>query len=49
MEDPLRTLGPYKLIRKIGRGAFGVVWLAEKRTAITSSLVALKLPLDAEI
>jgi serine/threonine protein kinase len=39
-----RKLGPYTLIEKIGRGAFGVVWLAEKRGAIVTTRLALKLP-----
>jgi serine/threonine protein kinase len=39
-----RRLGPYTLIAKIGRGAFGVVWLAEKRGAIITTRLALKLP-----
>lgn len=38
-----RKLGPYTLIEKIGRGAFGVVWLAEKRGAIITTRLALKL------
>jgi serine/threonine protein kinase len=38
-----RQLGPYTLIEKIGRGAFGVVWLAEKRGAIITTRLALKL------
>src|SRR5437763_2580638 len=49
MEDPPRQFGPYTLIRKIGRGAFGVVWLAEKRTAIATTRFALKLARDEDI
>src|ERR1043165_8105281 len=40
---------PSTLIDKIGRGAFGVVWLAERRTTITTTKVALKMPLDEDI
>lgn len=43
------TIGPYTLISKLGQGAFGVVWLAERRTAITTTKVAIKLPLDSDI
>lgn len=49
MEETLRTLGPYKLIKELGRGAFGDVWLAERQTAIATTRVALKLPRDEDI
>ncbi|MBA2732129.1 MAG: SUMF1/EgtB/PvdO family nonheme iron enzyme [Acidobacteria bacterium] len=39
-------IGPYTLISKLGRGTFGVVWLAEKRTSLAVTKVALKLPND---
>ena len=42
-------IGPYVLVSKLGRGAFGVVWLAERRTTITTTKVALKMPLDEDI
>jgi serine/threonine protein kinase len=42
-------IGPYTLISKLGRGAFGVVWLAEKRTRFTSTKFALKLPRDEDV
>ena len=49
MTEPIRKLGPYTLVNKIGRGGFGVVWLAEKRTAIAITQFALKLPRDEDI
>jgi eukaryotic-like serine/threonine-protein kinase len=49
MEEAPRQFGPYVLVRKIGHGAFGVVWLAEKRTAIATTRFALKLARDEEI
>lgn len=42
-------IGPYVLVDKLGRGAFGVVWLAEKRGAILTSQVALKMPNDEDV
>lgn len=42
-------IGPYVLVSKLGRGAFGVVWLAEKRTAITTTKVAIKIPNDEDV
>ncbi|MGI8468674.1 MAG: hypothetical protein ACR2N3_09490 [Pyrinomonadaceae bacterium] len=42
-------IGPYTLISKLGKGAFGVVWLAERRTQITTTNAAVKIPIDEEI
>jgi serine/threonine protein kinase len=49
MEEPLHKIGPYNLVNKLGHGTFGVVWLAEKQTAIATTRVALKLPRDVDI
>lgn len=40
------NIGPYTLVKQLGRGAFGVVWLAERRGAIATTQVALKVTLD---
>jgi predicted ATPase len=42
------SIGPYTLLRTLGRGAFGEVWLAEKRSSLLTTKAALKLPLVAE-
>lgn len=39
-------IGPYTLISKLGSGAYGIVWLAERRTAITTTQVAIKIPIN---
>lgn len=41
-------IGPYTLVKQLGRGAFGLVWLAERRGAFATTQVALKLALDEE-
>jgi serine/threonine protein kinase len=43
------SIGPYTLVSKLGRGAFGVVWLAEKRSVLATTKVALKLPNDEDV
>lgn len=42
-------IGPYILVKKLGRGNFGVVWLAEHRTSVVTTQVALKLPIEEDI
>jgi serine/threonine protein kinase len=44
-----RQIGGYTLLRKLGRGGFGEVWLAEKRSQFVTKKVAVKLPLDEQI
>lgn len=44
-----QKIGPYILIECIGKGGFAVVWLAERRTPITSTKVAIKFPYDDAI
>ena len=38
-------VGPYRLIKELGRGGMGVVWLAERADGQHSRQVALKMPL----
>src|SRR2546426_660172 len=40
-------IGPYSLLRNLGRGAFGEVWLAQKRSTLITTQVAIKLPTNA--
>ena len=44
-----QQIGPYTLIRRIGRGGFGEVWLAERRSQFFSKKLAIKLPLDEQV
>lgn len=41
---PDDLIGPYRLIREIGRGGMGAVWLAERADGSLKRRVALKLP-----
>ena len=49
LTPPERTtgqmIGPYRLIKELGRGGMGVVWLAERADGQHSRQVALKMPL----
>jgi tetratricopeptide (TPR) repeat protein len=39
-----QKFGQYRLVRKIAKGGFGEVWLAEKESSIITRTVAVKLP-----
>ena len=47
-EAPGDTLGPYKLLERIGEGGFGSVWAAEQRTPVKRrvALKVIKLGMD---
>lgn len=44
-----QQIGPYTLLRKVGKGGFGEVWLAEKRSQFLTKKVAIKLPHDEQV
>jgi formylglycine-generating enzyme required for sulfatase activity len=44
MFHPNDKVGPYILIKFLGRGSFGEVWLGEKRTKFATTQCALKFP-----
>ena len=42
---PGQHIGPYRLIKELGRGGMGLVWLAERADGQHTRQVALKMPL----
>jgi len=42
--DAGTVVGPYRLLRQVGRGGMSTVWLAERADGLVSRRVALKLP-----
>src|ERR1700730_1827023 len=44
-DAPGQSIGPYRLLRELGTGGMGTVWLAERADGVPQRKVALKLPL----
>ena len=47
VDQPGATVGAYRLLREVGEGGMGTVWLAERTDGIVRRPVALKLPRGA--
>jgi serine/threonine-protein kinase len=43
-DQPGDVVGPYRLLRELGSGGMGMVWLAERTDGLINRPVALKLP-----
>ena len=44
-DEPGQIIGPYQLLRPLGSGGMGTVWLAQRADASPQRLIAVKLPL----
>ncbi len=44
-----QQIGSYTLLSTLGKGGFGEVWLAEKRSQLITKKVAIKLPLEDQV
>lgn len=49
MPQEKQKIGPYTLVKKLARGGFGEVWLAEKQSEFVTKKVAVKLPHDDQV